>query len=506
MFVRGVSRSSTFGTLPESTHEATQTQELPVREKGRPRVYALVDYGDDYVQPLIMSAMQSLLDPASYTLVKPPSTWSSESPDISLRDLVPEPDAKILQIMPYESIDFDYASMHPSTSLVNSYVIRKALIRKHFLSATVDNWVAKHPDSVLKTHVKRSEAFEVDYAEFLDDALVEAFDLRESMEKNAAAAGYADGGDDAESVAEHQQQQGDGRDTTEWWILKPSMSDRGQGIRLFSTMEQLQEIFDGWEVESDDEDEEDDDDAAASDSAPNDKDNDDDKDHIMTSHLRHFVAQPYIHPPLLLPALSNRKFHIRVYVLCVGSLRVYVYSDMLALFAAKPYQPPRLNSDSDDLDLDAHLTNTCLQSSSNSTEDLDLVHRFSTLPFPPHQSASIFAQICAVTGDLFEAAARGMTIHFQPLPQAFEVYGLDFLVDADCRAWLLEVNAFPDFKQTGAGLTDVVGGFWRGVVRRGVRPFVDGRGEGEGGLEDDGGEGEDGMVLVREVDLGRRWG
>jgi hypothetical protein len=207
-----------------------------------------------------MSAMQSILPPDSYTLLKPPSTWSSSSPDISLADLIPEPDAKILQIMPYESLDFEYAAMHPDTCLINSYMIRKALIRKHFLSATVDNWVAKHPDSVLKTHVKRSEAFEVDYAEFLDDALVEAWDLRESMEKNASA-GDDGNENDAESVAEQGGEtavvavKGGQDDTTEWWILKPSMSDRGQGIRLFSTMEQLQDIFDGWEVDSDDEEE-----------------------------------------------------------------------------------------------------------------------------------------------------------------------------------------------------------------------------------------------------------
>jgi hypothetical protein len=458
-----------------------------------------VDYGDDYVQPLIMSALQSILPPESYTLIKPPSGWSSSSDNISLKDVIPESNAKVLQISPYESIDFDYASMRPDTCLVNSYVIHKALIRKHFLSATVDNWAAKHPDSVLKTHVKRSEAFEVDYAEFLDDALIEAFDLRESMDKNAALGSSGDGDDHAESVAE---QQDDGTtptagNKTEWWILKPSMSDRGQGIRLFNTMEQLQDIFDGWDFDTDDEEDEDEDQDEAGDDAAQ---GDEGKDHIMTSHLRHFIAQPYIHPPLLLPELNNRKFHLRVYVLCVGSLRVYVYNDMLALFAAKPYQAPG-GEDPDTIDLDAHLTNTCLQTEEKET----LVHRFAALPLPAGQAASIAAQIREITGDLFEAAARGMTIHFQPMPQAFEVYGLDFLVDADAKAWLLEVNAFPDFKQTGEGLTGVVGGFWEGVVRKGVLPFVvggDDAGAGEGVGEDKDG---DGMVLVREVDLGRRW-
>lgn len=491
----------------------------------------MIDYDDDYVQPLIISAIQSLLPPGSCTLIKPPPTWSSAAPDISLADLLPEPDARVLQIMPYESIDFDYAATHPDTCLVNSYAIRKALIRKHFLSATVDNWVAKHPDSVLKTHVKRSEAFEVDFAEFLDDALVEAWYLRESMEKNASL------GDDAQSVAEQLGGGGDGGTTTaagapgaasktEWWILKPSMSDRGQGIRLFSTMEQLQAIFDEWEPESEDEDEDEDEDGdgdrEGDQHRPHDDDND--KDRITTSHLRHFIAQPYIHPPLLLPELSNRKFHIRVYALAVGSLRVYVYKEMLALFAAKPYQAPGSSScpGTTTIDMDAHLTNTCLQTSKDSSNSPagggnaqaePLVYRLEDLPLPASSAcsaASIAAQIGAVTGELFEAAARAMVVHFQPVPGAFEAYGLDFLVDAGGTAWLLEVNAFPDFRQTGEGLTGVVAGFWRGVVNRAVRPFVLRQGEGGEGdgreKEEDGEEEDDGMVLVRDVDLGRRWG
>ena len=390
---------------------------------------------------------------------------------------------------------------HPSTTLINSYIIRKALIRKHFLSSTVEHWVSKHPDSALKTHVKRAEAFEVDYAEFLDDALVEAFDLRASMEKNE------------ELIAEGKEEE------KEWWILKPSMSDRGQGIRLFSTMEELQSIFDGWEVESDDEEEEeeedDDDDTAAGQSVQKVQQGGDDDDDagLNASHLRHFIAQPYIHPPLLLPELQNRKFHIRVYVLAVGALKVYVYKDMLALFAGVPYVSPTAPSSSEEeLDLSAHLTNTCLQTYLSPNAAENSVHRFWDLPslspthFPESKAQDIWDQICEVTGELFEAAAREMMIHFQPMEQAFEVYGLDFLVDAaddsngKNTAWLLEVNAFPDFKQTGE-LKGVVGGFWEGVVREAVGGFV---GVGKEGV--DGKEGDDEkMRLVREVDLGRRW-
>lgn len=74
--------------------------------------------------------------------------------------------------------------------------------------------------------------------------------------------------------------------------------------------------------------------------------------------------------------------------------------------------------------------------------------------------------------------------------------------DDGATPWLLEVNAFPDFKQTGGDLSDLVGGFWEGVVKVAVAPFF-----GVGGKEETGtgGGGDDGdMVKVREVDLGRR--
>lgn len=58
-----------------------------------------------------------------------------------------------------------------------------------------------------------------------------------------------------------------------------------------------------------------------------------------------------------------------------GSLRVYSYSEMLALFAGTPYDTSltRLT------DLSSHLTNTCCQAGSGAAEE-DLVQLLSELP------------------------------------------------------------------------------------------------------------------------------
>lgn len=435
-------------------------------------LYALVDYSDPYVQPLLLSALRSRLSSDSYQFIE------------SLSDY-PLGGGPLLQIRQYESIVFEFALEEPRC-LVNAYIIRKALIRKHYLSTTVANWVTKHPGSALKRHVRPAVDFELDYAEFLDEALVEAYELRESFERN----------------------EGKEASAREWWILKPGMSDRGQGIRLFSTEQELTAIFEEWEADQPDSDSDSDrdsqDDGAnthvGNAATPAQLENEP-PDQIITSQLRHFVAQPYIHPPLL---FSSRKSHIRTYVLAVGALRVYVYKPMLALFAAEPYAPPWSSPD-----LRAHLTNTCLQGTG---EREGSVREFWGLPgdaLPDSIAlrdgesaesadwkAGVFEQICSVTGELFEAAARGMMVHFQPLPSAFEVFGVDFMLDAQGTAWLLEVNAFPDFRQTGEELGGVIQGLWEEAVDVAVKPFF--------GLGEEGRDGTERMRKVLDIDLGRR--
>ncbi|KAI5298446.1 Aminolevulinate dehydratase, partial [Ascosphaera pollenicola] len=189
--------------------------------------------------------------------------------------------------------------------------------------------------------------------------------------------------------------------------------------------------------------------------------------------------------PLSIPILSsiassaasegNRKFHIRTYVLAVGSLRVYVFREMLALFAEKEYKEPWDASSIDDLT--RHLTNTCIQDTAG-LPTYNSVKRFWSLPddapgvTKPDWKHHVYEQICCVTGEIFKAAARGMLVHFQTLPNAFELFGVDFLVDHTGNAWLLELNAFPDFKQTGDELRDrVVGKLFEAVVDAAVKPF-----------------------------------
>ena len=81
-----------------------------------PIFYAVID-ADPYVLPLIHSALSAIFSTRSYEVIVSPKQ-------------LPSTINNLLQITPYERLDFDHILEHPKTTLANSYIIRKALIRK----------------------------------------------------------------------------------------------------------------------------------------------------------------------------------------------------------------------------------------------------------------------------------------------------------------------------------------------------------------------------------------
>ena len=291
--------------------------------------------------------------------------WSSLSKFISHLE-ESKPVEASLQWSSYESISFE-SILRSVDKLCNSYIFRKALIRKNFLANTVKFWVAKHPDSTLANSIPKTYLLECDFADYLEEALNESFELQHALDLN----------------------QLEEEKTRKYFILKPGMTDRGEGIRLFSTREELRQIFEDFDdfEDSDLEDSE-----------------EHEKDGVVASQLRHFVVQEYISPPLLLE--NTRKFHIRAYVVAFGALKVWVWSEMLALFAGMTYLPPSFAHD----ERERHLTNTCLQKGLVTT---DSVLRFWSLSLPNEVLEHIYSQIRQITGEIFLAAAETQQMHFQ---------------------------------------------------------------------------------------------
>lgn len=331
----------------------------------------------------------------------------------------------VFHIAEYEELLHSKSLANTQNYYQNSFTFRKSLIRKHYLLKTIQYYIAKHPNSILKTNFPESFHLDLDYAEFLDEALDDNWDLRQELEASV--------------------------DTPQWWIMKPSMSDKGQGIRLFKTIDQLQSIFDYFDEDEDGE----------------------GYNGIIINQLRHFIIQKLLMNPLI---IDNRKFHIRCYVVCVGDLQVYVYDRMLCLFSQAKYVAPSGNEiDLNDPEfLSQHLTNTCQQSSisTKTVRELNQV-------FNESQGNMITSGIHRIVKDLFEAAKQD-NYNFQPLENAYEIYGLDFLVDEDYQPHLLEVNAYPDFKQTGDDLSGLINELFNDVLHLSVLPNL----INEGGLRE----------------------
>ena len=162
--------------------------------------------------------------------------------------------------------------------------------------------------------------------------------------------------------------------------------------------------------------------------------------------MRAFVAQRYI---VNIPPLDGRKWHVRAYALSIGRLKVHVFRDMLALLALDDYQPPWENPS-----LTSSLTNTALQDEDEyvareSMRDFWAARDDGMFPDRPDWKTHVFYQICGISAELFRAAAHTMADKFNTLDKCFELFALDFLVDASGNAWLLEVNETPAFYSHG---------------------------------------------------------
>lgn len=140
---------------------------------------------------------------------------------------------RLLQWSSYDEIDHSRTLEHVDTTLASSYIIRKVLIRKNYLSRAIQAYTRKNPTSCLSFAFPRSWDMDISFADELDELLTdELFDLSNAFES----------------------------EPDKWWILKPAMADQGNGIRLFKTRSNLENILQELEIEDDDDEEEDADD------------------------------------------------------------------------------------------------------------------------------------------------------------------------------------------------------------------------------------------------------
>lgn len=156
-----------------------------------------------------------------------------------------------------------------------------------------------------------------------------------------------------------------------------------------------------------------------------------------------FVVQKYIENPLLLD--KNRKFDIRCWVLLDHTYTIYIFSEGVLRTSSEPYDADNLKN------ITSHLTNHCIQEEHSANfgqyeEGNEMFYsefsRYLEETFGVSLAGTILPQINSIVkkcllGLKEELTTEGLGYH------SFQLFGFDFMIDAQFHVWLLEVNGAP---------------------------------------------------------------
>lgn len=188
------------------------------------------------------------------------------------------------------------------------------------------------------------------------------------------------------------------------WILKPSSLNRGRGIEVFNSLEKFDEICSSFD------------------------------DSI------NFVVQQYIENPLL---FNKRKFDIRMWVLINHDNSVYVFKQGYIRTSSECFS---LFNNLDNKFV--HLTNNAVQKESKSYGRFESGNQVSFKEFEIYlmkEKGKDFNEILEEILKLIEISVLAVKNKLNPRGRnfCFEIFGYDFIIDDQCKPWLIEVNTNP---------------------------------------------------------------
>ncbi|MBA2657504.1 MAG: tubulin-tyrosine ligase [Tatlockia sp.] len=207
------------------------------------------------------------------------------------------------------------------------------------------------------------------------------------------------------------------------WILKPSLLNNGQYIKIFQNLVDLNAHF------------------------------------LSSKRLGgEHVLQSYLRPHLL---RDRRKYSIRMLVITTNYTGNYIYPHGYYNVALHPYDERNFS------DLRSHLTNEHLQNDEANVLQIP-TQRFT-------EFSAIYPQIKAIV----TAVIKGLKVEN---PKAFQsnkkktlaIFGFDFMVDSSGRLWLLEANHGPCFPlvDTHPLQRYLYADFWKSLIENFIRPLA----------------------------------
>lgn len=164
-----------------------------------------------------------------------------------------------------------------------------------------------------------------------------------------------------------------------------------------------------------------------------------------------WVVQRYVARPLL---IDGRKFDIRLWVLVTPGGDVYLYRDGVCRTSSEAYRPTDLSNRL------IHLTNHCLQETGANYSKAEQGNELPLTAIDTHALRGVTVERggervkATYARDILPQLKRIIAVTLMAVRDhvlgdpgccvsCFQLLGYDFIVDAACRAWLLEVNGSP---------------------------------------------------------------
>lgn len=206
------------------------------------------------------------------------------------------------------------------------------------------------------------------------------------------------------------------------WILKPTFLNRGRGIHVFRSLTQLKSLISeyiyGSEISKGE-----------------------------SIKITSFVIQKYIESPLL---INQRKFDIRCWVLVTPELNAYFFKEGYLRTSSSKFD---IHGEIDDIYM--HLTNNAIQKNSTNYGEYEDGNQLSFTDFNKYleqipNSVSFYKVILPEMKNLAKKSLYSVRkkLNCEARNSCFEIYGYDYIIDADCNPWLIEVNTNPCLEES----------------------------------------------------------
>ncbi|OMJ73721.1 hypothetical protein SteCoe_27535 [Stentor coeruleus] len=192
----------------------------------------------------------------------------------------------------------------------------------------------------------------------------------------------------------------------------------------------------------------------------------------MNKNEHTFIIQKYIEKPFL---INKRKFDIRLYTMITsinGVFQAYYYQEGYLRTASKAYNPQDLEN------IFIHLTNDAIQ---NKCEDYGKFEKGNKLSYHDFQRyldsknikvnflEEIIPKIKKIVKDTVKATYTKLNENRRLL--GFEIFGYDFLLDANLRPWLLEVNTNPCLELSSTILARIIPAMLENALKIALDPL-----------------------------------